>query len=458
MSHQKGIKKGETVGQPMAYVTIRHNGQQNDLSIPRGTTIAGLLAMLEVDVSSEKYAITLSSGKPAPLAAAIGKDLPSGSVVSISGTEASRQAEREALRRTESPWFTQVLIRASVAFFLVPLHTLSIILPLFGFLPPLSLTYRILVATLTSLALGAMIAFSAHRKSAVDHFFITVMVGTTVLALLPGTPQAYSLAPMFFSTGAFLTSLALWTRSRTHTAATFALLWTAALGVTVVALYAAIPNTAMATLALAGSIWGITSTSSFSVRVPDSQLIDLPLVRTIAPSVRAPQTPSPAKITEPRIRRTIREGQEISAALVTAWTTLAFISIPLVGVQASNDDLQGWAASSLLLAATLSLALLPRNTNGRIGHLLPRIPALLGFITLVVALSVRWSFHPTTTVLVLVITAFIIVAATLSALNRPHSAFIGRTADILQALSLLAILPSSVLTSGLFDFVRQVAS
>lgn len=458
MSHQKGIKKGETVGQPMAYVTVRHNGQQNDLSIPRGTTIAGLLAMLEVDVSSEKYAITLSSGKPAPLSAAIGKDLPSGSVVSITGTEASRQAEREARRRTDSPWFTRALTRTSIAFFLVPLHTLSVILPLFGFLPPLPLSYRILVATLSSLALSALIFFSAHRKSAVDHFFITVMAGTTVLTLLPGTPQAYSLAPMFFSTGAFLTSLALWIRSRTQTAATFVLLWTTTLSATVVSLYTAMPYTAMAPLAVGASIWGIATASSFSVRVPDSQLIDLPLVRTIAPSVRAPKTPSPAKITEPRIRRTIREGQEISTSLITAWTTLAFIGIPLVGAQASNEDLQGWAALSLLVSTTLSLALLPRNTNGRTAHLLPRIPALLGFITLVIALSARWSFHPTTTVLVLVTAAFIIVTATLSTLNRPHSAFIGRTADILQALSLLAVLPSSVLASGLFDFVRQVAS
>lgn len=442
----------------MTFVTIRHNGDQHDLSVPRGTTVAGLLAMLEVDTSNGQYAVSLPNGQEASLSAALGHDLPSGSIISVTGTAASRQAEIEARERIESPWFNHALTRASVAFFLIPLHTLGVLLPLLGLLPTPSLGLRILIATLSTLILGSMLIYRVHHRSAGDHLFLTLLAGSTLLALLPSSPQAHALAPMTVTTGAFLTSLTLWIRSRSYTAATFVFLWAGGAVLTLLSSFLSIPLTALAPLALAFAIWGIASTSAFSLRVPDSQLIDLPLVRTVAPSVRAPHTPSPAKITAARVMRTIREGQEISRSLTAAWSLLALICIPLVSINLDTPSLQGWASLPLLLAATVSLSLLPRTAKGRGIHLLPRIPAIAGFIALIITINAHWEFTPTGTVLALVVTAFLIVTTTLSLSQRPHSAFIGRTADILQALSLLLLLPSSALASGLFDFIRQVAS
>lgn len=446
------------MGHPLSYATVRHNGEQHDLSVPRGTTVAGLLAMLEIDASSSEHRITLADGRPVPLSAAIGRDLPSGIMFSITGTEASRQAQREAQRRTQHPWFIQALTRSSVALFLIALHFLAVALPLLGLIPTPTLAYRIVIAIVSGLVLTSVITLPTRRHAPTELLFVNLLAGSTLLALLPDTPHARTLAPMFFMVGAFLTALILWLRSRSHTAATFIILWTAALLTTALALYTAIPFTSIAPLGAALAVWGIATTSSFSVRVPDTQLIDLPLVRTVAPSVRAPHIPSPARITTARITRTIHEGQEISSSLITAWTGLALLSLPSVTRMALQPDMRGWASLALLTLVTISLALLPRLTSARIGHLLPRIPAICGVIALTIVVSSRWNINVAGAALALICIAVTIVSTALALHNRPHSAFIGRSADLLQTLSLFGVLPASVIASGLFDLIRQVAS
>ena len=446
------------MGHPLAYATVRHNGKQRDLSVPRGTTIAGLLAMLEIDASNDEHRTTLADGTPVALSAAIGRDLPSGVMLSITGTEANRQAQREALRRTQSPWFMQALTRSSVALFILPLHTLAVILPYLGLLPTPAFAYRLTLAALSGAVLGSLIASSSHRRTPAELFLTSLLTGSTLLILLPDTPQARALAPAVLMLGAFLCALVMWLRSRTYTAATFVILWIVALSATALALHFTIPLMSIAPLGLALAVWGTATTPTFSVRVPDTQLIDLPLVRTVAPSVRAPHIPSPARITAVRITRTIREGQEISSSLMTVWTGLALLCLPFVAMAAYHPDIRGWAAFALLVSVTIGLALLPRQTSARVGHLLPRIPAICGIIGIIIALGIRWSTNAGATASILICLAVIMIFATLALNNRPHSAFIGRTADLLQSISLLGVLPSSVIASGLFDFIRQVTS
>ncbi|MFQ7931999.1 MAG: hypothetical protein ACLRG2_11495, partial [Pauljensenia sp.] len=80
------------MGQTQASITVVGSSHREDYVIPVGMTIAGLLALIEVDLTKLSARLTLGGGRPVELGAVIGRDIPSGSVITIVGTQESAQA------------------------------------------------------------------------------------------------------------------------------------------------------------------------------------------------------------------------------------------------------------------------------------------------------------------------------------------------------------------------------
>ena len=66
------------MGQTQASITVVDSSQREDYVIPVGTTIAGLLALIEVDLTKLSARLTLGGGRPVDVGAVIGRDIPSG--------------------------------------------------------------------------------------------------------------------------------------------------------------------------------------------------------------------------------------------------------------------------------------------------------------------------------------------------------------------------------------------
>ena len=85
--------------QKQAAVTVTDASGVKDLVVPLGTTVTGLLSMLDIDSSDPSLQITGADGRPLNLGAVLGTDLPQGVLISItSGRERQRQEQRASER------------------------------------------------------------------------------------------------------------------------------------------------------------------------------------------------------------------------------------------------------------------------------------------------------------------------------------------------------------------------
>ena len=75
-----------------ASITVVGGSRREDYVLPVGMTIAGLLALIEVDLTSLQARLTLGGGRAVDPSDVIGRDIPSGSVVTIVGSQESAQA------------------------------------------------------------------------------------------------------------------------------------------------------------------------------------------------------------------------------------------------------------------------------------------------------------------------------------------------------------------------------
>ena len=76
----------------LACATILDAEGRRDIAVPVGTTIAGLTAMLEIDLSDGLLRLTHADGRPADGAGVIGTDVPSGAVLAVNSARASSLA------------------------------------------------------------------------------------------------------------------------------------------------------------------------------------------------------------------------------------------------------------------------------------------------------------------------------------------------------------------------------
>ena len=93
----------------MVSVTVIDSDGASDFAAPEGTTVAGLCAMLAIDLSLPSVRVSYADGRPLDGADVLGRDLPAGSTIAVSSRVLSAQQLNEASERHENQWLSPVL-------------------------------------------------------------------------------------------------------------------------------------------------------------------------------------------------------------------------------------------------------------------------------------------------------------------------------------------------------------
>ncbi len=89
----------------MVSVTVIDSDGTSDFAAPEGTTVAGLCAMLEIDLSLPSVRVSYADGRPLDGGAVLGRDLPAGSTIALSSRVLSAQQVNEARQeRQRNQW------------------------------------------------------------------------------------------------------------------------------------------------------------------------------------------------------------------------------------------------------------------------------------------------------------------------------------------------------------------
>lgn len=448
---------------PLASAAVERGGVVTDVAVPLGTTVAGLLAMMRIDTSAGDVSVTTTDGRRADPAAVIGLDMPSGVMLSVSGRRATDRARRDAAQAGEDAWFPAALARSTAFLLVAAVEAGALIAPLAGSSPLLGPGVPAAARPLLALVCSAVLAAAAARRGTVTApagaLLWTAAAGALPLALLdPGAPLSAIIAPPLACWTAFVAALALWLATRHPVPAAAAGVW-GAVGA-VVSLMAAqdVRVAAVAPVALALAVLICAIVPDASMRLPDSQLLDLPAVTTAAPAVRSPEVSAPRRITGGRVSSSLARAEGVSETLVLACSALAAACAWPTTRLASLEDWQGGAALALTVGAALGLGLLPRSSRSRAMRLWPRAAAAATAAALATSPAVLADLGAVGAAGLLVVAAACGVLAAVRFSREPRPVLLARAADIAQSLTLLAVLPLAVAAAGLFDLVRQVAS
>ena len=116
----------------MVSVTVIDSDGASDIAAPAGTTVAGLCAMLAIDLTEPSVRLSYADGRPLSGGAVLGRDLAAGSVIALSSRVLSAQQVNEASARQENQWLSPVLALVGFSFLLLAAASALCLLPTLG--------------------------------------------------------------------------------------------------------------------------------------------------------------------------------------------------------------------------------------------------------------------------------------------------------------------------------------
>ena len=433
-----------------AAVTVTDASGTQDLIVPLGTTVTGLLSMLDIDSTDPSLQITGADGRALNLGAVLGTDLPQGVLISITSGRERQIQEQRAIERTSDPWFRP-----------------SLVLTICGLLGWATLTVGAL-----SLVLCLVMLYQrrVHTNAGLLCAW-TLSAGISFLGLLPalGNARIYAeasqimtmsqvaalLFPLWGATGV---ALGLWLWHSTPLSSAHAVSWGILTGCATVLTFLDAPLHRVAPFAIAFAVCAITASPSLSVRIPATQLLDMPLVTTSAPTVRSPEVPSPSRITGRRVNRTVTDATSRTRLVQYVGLGLIFIGAPVIYSMVGIHSTRQIACLVLVCASVIALVVVPRERRWASSRVVPRVGALILLATLLISPASRGLVGNAYAAAALVVLGCVSLMWTRMRAEQDHAPLIGRFADIFQALSLTVIFPASFFAADLFDLIRQVAS
>ena len=441
---------------PLACATVLGTTGRQDVSVPSGTTVAGLMAMLRIDLT-DGVVLTRSDGVPADPGSVIGADLPSGVVLSVNDSrESSPSAQRSAARQSRDAWFRPVLVLTVLLGLLGLAEALTVVMPLRGVWQPPA-RVRLGAAALTAGGILALMRTSRARRTPWLLMVLSLLLGAAATGLItPASSLAPSLLAPVGAVGALTGCLLLWLLGGDVVASTLAAVWGAVTALTLALSWTGTPLRDLAPVALALAVLACVSVPALALKVPDTQLLDL--VTTSATTVRAPEVRAPSRITAPRVNRTLREASLRADTLLTVFCLLACVSAPATASLMETSTWPGRCAIALMATAALAMAVFPRNRRERCSRILPRASALALLLAASRSPAVTRVLDAQGLAVVLLATGLVVVGGCLLVTRGEASALVGRVADLLESFCVLVVLPSAVVAAGLFDLIRRVAS
>lgn len=458
-----------------AAVTVTDASGTQDLVVPLGTTVTGLLSMLDIDSTDPSLQITGADGRPLNLGAVLGTDLPQGVLISITSGRERLIQEQRAIERTSDPWFRPSLVLSICGLLAGAMDALLVFCALIA---P-TMTTKVSLpwwATLTvgvlSLVLCLLMLYQrrVHTNAGLLCAW-TLSAGVSFLGVLPalGNAGIYTeasqistmsqvaslLFPLWGATGV---ALGLWLWRSTPLSSAHALSWGFLTACATVLTFLDASLTRVAPFAIAFAVCTITASPSLSVRIPATQLLDMPLVTTSAPTVRSPEVPSPSRITGRRVNRTVVDATSRTRLVQYLGLGLIIIGAPVMYSMVGVRSAQQIACVVLMIASVIALIVVPRERRWASSRVVPRLGALILLATLLISPASRGLVGNAYAAAALVLLGCIPLLWTRMRVGKEHSPLVGRFTDIFQALSLTVIFPASFFAADLFDLIRQVAS
>ncbi|MFD2674957.1 hypothetical protein [Gulosibacter bifidus] len=434
--------------------TIYRNNEVLDFSVPVGTTVRGML--LKLDRGHERYRLCDELGRTLGETETFGQSLPAGIVLYT-----ARRDEADASQRVAED------IKAANAQRHVPNHLLASILlltclspvvalllpgtrdywsadywPRFGLALALVAAFAVLVAqkfTIRTSWAGLVTPLPAAAAAGVAVMHPTLIAG-----------WSYALAFLWGGTVAAFITRFVQEHDYTDTAVR---MWLGSATVLSTVSLAQVPNDVAGPIGLAAAIVLLSMSASSSLRVPESQLLNLPAVLSTAPSVHTPDVPPPARITSRRVRHTLQQGSTLRIISISVACVLAIVSMPPVIEIIARQTLEGWTALALAVATIACFTLYPRDARNAFTRWVPRLVVM-------VLLGIAIATHPVGDVSLWIIGAIVLAAAMFGIgfwLNHGmYAPAITRAADILEQLAIVAAIPLALVAAGAFSAVRAM--
>lgn len=463
----------------MVSVTVIDSDGTSDFAAPEGTTVAGLCAMLEIDLSLPSVRISYADGRPLEGGAVLGRDLPAGSTIALSSRVLSAQQLNEASARQENQWLSPALALVGFCFLILGAVSSLCLLPLLGdaalvgyqhveegpqwarAMSAIPLWVRALCSLVCSIA-SAVPLFASRkvRSRPMLLLLLPALAGYSAIGFVAVAGiHALTIAPVVGVWVALIVSLAVVSLTVTPSALSALIAWVSA---TVLVTIGAIPFFSLiniAPLSVMVGVYLLLMAPRLALRVPDSQLVDASAVQTIASRIRQPPVQKPSPVTGGRMATVLGHTEARNTLLIVASSIFILAGgfwLPRRVVPV--DDMgQGIASLVLIIAAIIVLLTAPRATRTHLGHILPRLTAcallyvlLFGdWITLPGSLG--W-MYPLIPLIIILILGIVTVIMTGFVEPKGHAALVGTILDFIQTFCTFALLPAAFMSSGLFLF------
>ena len=468
----------------MVSVTVVDSDGTSDFAAPEGTTVAGLCAMLEIDLSLPSVHVSYADGRPLDGAAVLGRDLPAGSTIALSSRVLSAQQVNEASERQENQWLSPVLALLGYCFIVIGAVSSLCLLPmladaaLVGFAHPEDgPKWAVEAATIPLWARGVcgavccaasilpLFASRAVRSRPALLLLMPALAGYSAIGFVSMTGiHALSVAPVIGVWVALAVSLAVVSLTTTPTALSALFAWIGATALVTIGAYPIFSLIDIAPLALLLGVFLFLMAPRFALRVPDSQLVDTASVQTIASRIRQPPAHKPSTLTGGRMADALGHTDARYTLLVAASTLFILAGgIPLAYTVTPAITLgRGLGGFIFVIMSILVLLTAPRGVRTHAGQVLPRIAAAgVGCAFLFGTWAQSWtvgkgvgkySLFPLLPLVILLIIAIATVLWMTLHVPKGHAALSGTILDFVQTFCIFTLLPAAVISSGLFEF------
>jgi putative ABC thiamine transporter, inner membrane subunit len=463
----------------MVSVTVIDSDGASDIAAPAGTTVAGLCAMLAIDLTEPSVRLSYADGRPLSGGAVLGRDLAAGSVIALSSRVLSAQQVNEASARQENQWLSPVLALVGFSFLLLAAASALCLLPTLGDAALRELTYAedgpawaratssIPVWARGLCALVCMIGATTPlfrsrrvRSHPIMLLLLPALVGYSMIGLVPlAGIHALSVAPVVGVWSALIVTLAVASLTGAPSALSAIIAWGAATLLVTIHAYPLFALIDIAPLAVMIGVLLFLMSPRLALRVPDNQLIDSASLQTIASRIRQPPASAPSTLTGERIATVLSYTSARNTVLLVAASLFVLVGgIPLAHTVTPAMSMgRGLPGFILVIAAITALLTVPRATRSHAGRILPRLcAASLACAFLFGAWVQSWSgpvgLYPMVPVAILVLVGVAIAAWANLYVSKGYAALVGTILDAVQNFSIFTLPPAAVVASGLFAF------
>ena len=453
----------------MVSVTVIDSDGTSDFAAPEGTTVAGLCAMLEIDLSLPSVRVSYADGRPLDGAAVLGRDLPAGSTITLSSRVLSAQQVNEASERQENQWLSPVLALLGYCFIVIGAVSALCLLPMLGDAALIGFAHPGERGTCAAVCCAASIlplfASRAVRSRPALLLLMPALAGYSAIGFVSMAGiHALSVAPVIGVWVALAVSLAVVSLTATPTALSGLFAWIGATALVTIGAYPMFSLIDIAPLALLLGVFLFLMAPRFALRVPDSQLVDSASVQTIASRIRQPPAQKPSTVTGGRMADALGHTDARYTLLVAASTLFILVGgIPLAYTVTPAITLgRGLGGFIFVIMSILVLLTAPRGIRAHAGQILPRIAAAgVGCAFLFGTWAQSWavgkgkdtqSLFPLLPLAILLIIAVAMVLWMTLHVPKGHAALAGTILDFVQTFCIFTLLPAAVISSGLFEF------